>query len=206
MPKFVGNKLLNLIIMKKLVLLIGIIIFSLNVFGQRSSDRYVSPALSGSFGFSKYKYVQNNHVYQNDDETTFSLTPDVEFGFFANDRIRLGVELGIPFQAGWLGVLVAPNMGFYFPITDKFYYAPEIGVGFETGFYDFRFNSDYAYYQLSAYINLCAFEFQVKENVSIAMQVGEIGYSFFEFYRHIESTQQFYAYLNTGMMIVRFFF
>ena len=192
--------------MKKLALLIGIIIFSLNVFGQRSSDRYVSPALSGSFGYSKYKYVQNNHVYHNDEVNTLSLTPGVEFGFFANDRIRLGVELGVPFKAGWLGVLLAPNMGLYFPITDRFYYAPEIGVGFETGFYDFIFTRDQAYYQLSAYINLCAFEFQVKENVSIAMQVGEMGYSFLGFYRHLDTTQQFYAYLNTGMMIVRFFF
>lgn len=206
MPKFVGDKRLNLISMKKIVLLIGIIVFSLNVFGQRSSDRYVSPALSGSFAYSKYEYVQNDHVYQNDDVNRLALTLGAEIGFFANDRIRLGVEFGIPFREGLLGVLVAPNLGFYFPITDKLYYAPEIGVGYETGFYDGQFRMDHAYYEFSAYINLCSFEFQVKEKVSIAMQVGEIGYSYLDLFRRHDSTQQFYAYFNSGMMIVRFFF
>ena len=107
------------------------------------------------------------------------------------------------------GVRLNPNMGFYFPITDRFCYAPEIGLSYELGLYGdegFYFRDYEPYNIFLAYINVLAFEFRVKEKVGIAVQMGEIGYSFSKILGSRLSTRQFYAYCNTGMITARFYF
>ena len=218
-PKFAVGIHQKLFIMKKLVLLIGIVIFSMNVFAQSKGERYIATSLTASFEMSKYKIAYFNQEYEETEPGNFSIIPYVEYGRFANDNFRLSFAMGFPFRgypqnAEWdfnkmFGVSLNPNMGFYIPITDRFYYAPEIGLSYELGLYgeDDFYLPDYRLYNIFlAYINAFAFEFRVTEKVGIAVQMGEIGYSFSKILGSSVLTRQFYAYFNSGMITARFYF
>jgi hypothetical protein len=193
--------------MKKIALLIGIVILSMNVFGQKAGERYVSPCFSASFGVTNYKYYRYNTLYNVTEWSNVYISPSVEFGKFLTDKVRFGFSIGNPFtyfieDNSWMcGLLLSPNFGFYVPITDRFSYAPEIGVAGEVGFYDGRL-----YYQAMAYANLLVFEFRVKENISIAMHMGEIGYCYTRLFGSNAKTHQLYYNFNSGLISVRFYY
>ena len=207
MPKFVGNKPLNLNIMKKIILLVCLVVLSMNVFGQKEGERYISPCLSASFGLMHYKYYRYNTLHEDTQWSTIIISPSVEFGKFLTNGVRFGFSIGHPFSYSieedeWLfGTLLSPNFGFYVPITDRFSYAPEIGVAGEVGLYDGSM-----YYQAMAYVNLLVFDFRVKENISIAMHMGEIGYCYSRLFGTSAETHQFYNNFNSGMISVRFYY
>ena len=193
--------------MKKIFLLVCIVVLSMNVFGQKAGERYVSPCFSASFGLAHYTYYQYNTLQRETELGNVYLSPGVEWGKFFTDKIRLSIYLETPMtilteeEELVFGSLLSPNMGIYFPITEKLSYAPEIGFGGEWGYYYRK-----AFGQLSVYLNLLVFEFRVKENISIAMHVGEIGYSYTNYFRYGATTQQFYCNLNQGMISVRFYY
>ena len=193
--------------MKKNVLLIVIVFFSMNVFGQKEGEKYVSPYFLASFGLTNYNYSQNNSSYKDTEWSNVYISPGVEFGKFLTDRLRFGFSIGNPFsyfiedEAVMLGTLISPNLGFYLPITDRFSYAPEVGLGGELGLYNGRW-----YSKAMAYTNLLVFDFRVKENVSIAMHMGEIGYCYSKLFRSSGYSNQFYYNLNSGMISVRFYY
>jgi len=193
--------------MKKLALLIGIVIFSMNVFGQKEGEKYVSPCLSASFGFTNYNYYQNNWLYKDTEWSSVYFSPSVEFGKFLTDRLCFGFMIGNPFVYSvddgpmMLGTLLSPNLGFYIPITDRLSYAPEVGLGGELGLY-----SGHWYSKATAYTNLLVFDFRVKENVSIAMHMGEIGYCFSKVFWSNGYSSQFYYNFNSGIISVRFYY
>ena len=199
--------ILNLIIMKKSVLFIVIVTLSMNVFGQKEGERYVSPYLSASFGLTNYRYFQNGGSYHNTEWSNVYISPGVEFGKFLTDNLRFGFSIGNPFSyfvednSAMLGTLVSTNLGFYVPITDRFSYAPEVGLGGELGLYNGHW-----YYKAMAYTNLLVFDFRVKENVSIAMHMGEIGYCFSKVFNSSGYANQFYYNFNSGMISVRFYY
>ena len=190
--------------MKKLALLIVIVILSMSVFGQKEGDRYVSPCFSASFGITNYKYYRYNMLDNVTEWSNLYISPSVEIGKFLTDKVRFGFSIGNPFTYFieddlWMwGLLLSPNFGFYVPITDRFSYAPEIGVAGEVGFYD------RLYYQAMAYANLLVFEFRVTENISIAMHMGEIGYCYTQW--SSAKTHQLYYNFNSGMISVRFYY
>lgn len=193
--------------MKKSVLFIVIVTLSMNVFGQKEGERYVSPYLSASFGLTNYRYFQNGGSYHNTEWSNVYISPGVEFGKFLTDNLRFGFSIGNPFSyfvednSAMLGTLVSPNLGFYVPITDRFSYAPEVGLGGELGLYNGHW-----YYKAMAYTNLLVFDFRVKENVSIALHMGEIGYCFSKVFNSSGYANQFYYNFNSGMISVRFYY
>ena len=193
--------------MKKVSLLITIVVLSMNVFGQKEGERYVSPCLSASFGLTNYNSFQYSRSNNNTEWNNVYISPSVEFGKFLTDNLRFGFSIGNPFsyfvedRAAMLGTLVSPNLGFYVPITDRFSYAPEVGIGGELGLYNGHW-----YYKAMAYTNLLVFDFRVKENVSIAMHMGEIGYCFSKLFNSSGYSNQFYYNFNSGVISVRFYY
>ena len=194
----------------------------MNVFGQRKGEKYVAPCLSASFGTTTYKYAYFNQEYKETEPNTLSVSPSIEYGRFVNDNVRLSIALGFPFDAypndseyddKWnfdkmFGFRLSPNMGIYVPITDRFCYAPEIGVGYEFGFYwsGGSYIEEYELYnRYLAYINVLSFEFRVKEKVAIMMYMGEMGYCFSKILGSRASTQQLYFSFNSGAISVRFY-
>lgn len=179
----------------------------MNVFGQKAGERYVSPSVSASFSLANFKYYQYNNLHQETELGNVYLSPGVEFGKFVTDKLRFGFYLGTPVtvltedKELMFGSLFSPNIGIYLPITESFSYAPEVGLGGELGYYYGK-----AYGQLTSYINLLVFDFRVRENVSIVMYMGEMGYSYTNYFGYGASSQQFYCNLNKGMISVRFFY
>lgn len=64
--------------------------------------------------------------------TTFSLAPEV--GHFIEKNLRLGFSLGYQFMSEEgvtaHGLTVGPNLAYYVRLCDRFYYTPELAIGF----------------------------------------------------------------------------
>ena len=130
--------------MKKIVLFIGLVILSITVFAQDKGDKYLAPNLSVAYGNQSYSSLFNTTFYYSERPYDFSLNPSGEFAYFPINNFRLGIAVGLPFsvfpafyhnyewEIGYaLGVSVKPNIAYYVRLTDRLYYAPEIGFKYE---------------------------------------------------------------------------
>lgn len=210
--------------MKKLVLLIGIVIFSINVFAQNKGEKYLSTTLSGCMGTQTLKYIGPGylHEYVYSQPLDFSVSATGEFAYFSADHFRLGFALGIPYYSSpvsehngvWyytrmLGAFVNPNIAYYIPLGERAFYTPEIGVKLEMGHYSsksetFDFN-DYFYTQFSVYLNILAFEFRVNEKFAISIGSGVAYYYNGKIIGSQGRTQQWILNLSSGTVAAVFY-
>ena len=188
---------LNLIIMKKAVILIVLIILSINVFAQNKGDKYLAPSLSVTYGDQSYSsYLFNTAYYYREKPIDFSLNPSCEFGYFPINNFRLGIAVGLPFTVfpafyhdnKWeidyaIAVSVKPNIAYYVRLADRLYYAPEIGFKYELwNWFDYigsilEFENG-LYQTVSVYANLFDLEFRVNEKLAIGVGLGSLYYSY----------------------------
>ena len=74
-----------------------------------------------------------------------------------------------------------PNLSYYFPITDRFFYTPEFGLSFEVGSYNEMLDSNdhykTGYTGWAIYANYAAFEFKVNEKIAIGLNLGSLDYA-----------------------------
>ncbi len=182
--------------MKKLLMLLCVFILSMNVMAQNKRDKYLAPSLSVAYGNQSYSsYLFNTAYYYREKPVDFSLNPSCEFGYFPINNFRLGIAIGLPFSVfpafhydnKWeidyaLGVSVKPNIAYYVRLTDRLYYAPEIGFKYELwNWFDYigsilEFENG-LYQTISVYINLFDLEFRVNEKLAIGVGLGSLYYS-----------------------------
>ena len=194
---------LKSVIMKKLVLLIGIVILSMNVFAQERGDKYFVTSASASFG-SLYQKISNGHqsiIFEQPMETDLGL--QLGFGWFVAKNFRLELCLNANYeqvpreQSGdkwlnntWTAVGLAPSLSYYVRLADRFYYTPEIGVNFAFGKYTFEQDSqpseDYNYKGYELYANLLAFRYRVTPKFSLGVIVSDARYNRSKYYNFSE--------------------
>lgn len=65
-------------------------------------------------------------------QTTFGFAP--EFGYFASDRLRVGGSIGYQLISSdgetTHGLTAGPSLAYYVRLCDRFYYTPQLAVGF----------------------------------------------------------------------------
>ena len=195
-PIFANNNHLNQVIMKKIVLFSGLIILSINVFGQNKGDKYLAPNLSVAYGNQSYSSIFHVPYYYSVKPYDFSLNPGCEFAYFPINNFRLGIAVGLPFtvfpafyhENKWetdyaIGVSVKPNIAYYVRLADRLYYAPEIGFKYELwNWFDYigsilEFENG-LYQTVSVYANLFDLEFRVNEKLAIGVGLGSLYYSY----------------------------
>ena len=182
--------------MKRIVLLIGMVFFSLNVVAQKEGEKYLAPSISASFGRQYAHYTNYLEHYNASKPLDISVTPGFEFGYFSADNWRLAFALVFPFYAtpqreydyGWdynytMAITVNPNVAYYVRLVDKLYYTPEIGIKFECGRESDDFKGVFdrrtpAYYGIFCYSNLLGLEYRVSEKMAINVGIGAIYYVF----------------------------
>ena len=177
-------------------MLLCVFILSMNVMAQNKRDKYLAPSLSVAYGNQSYSsYLFNTAYYYREKPVDFSLNPSCEFGYFPINNFRLGIAIGLPFSVfpafhydnKWeidyaLGVSVKPNIAYYVRLTDRLYYAPEIGFKYELwNWFDYigsilEFENG-LYQTISVYINLFDLEFRVNEKLAIGVGLGSLYYS-----------------------------
>lgn len=65
-------------------------------------------------------------------QTTFGFAP--EFGYFASDKLRIGGSIGYQLISAngetTHGLTAGPSLAYYVRLCDRFYYTPQLAVGF----------------------------------------------------------------------------
>lgn len=179
--------------MKKLVLLIGIIAFSMNVFAQNKGDKYFVTTAYASFGKAIVENYNGYQIAKRDQPLNTYLDAGVGFGFFAVNRLRLQMTVGVPYAKEpramendmWLfnrsvGVELIPSIAYYFKLVDGLYYVMEAGGDFVFGqnTYDVSYHQSekYDYRLRGVFVDLIGFESRVSQKCALGFKMGQVGY------------------------------
>lgn len=186
--------------MKKLLLLFGVVILSLNVFAQNKGDMYVLTSVNASFGqMSSYQIYNNQSTLYAEEPMDTQLGLGLGFGYFVANNFRLelvvsGYSVKSPREKTstvWLndvnkGVQINPSISYFVKLADRFYYTPEIGAGFDFGKYVYEEtvarSTTYPYRGYSLYANLLAFQFKVSQRFSLGVNAGDVQYTHGTYY------------------------
>ena len=185
-------------VMKKLVLLIGVVILSMNVFAQEKGDKYFITTAYASFGKAKIENYNGHQFAKGEQPLNTYLDANVGFGVFAANRFRFQLTVGVPYgkepsamdNGQWLfnrtiGVELMPSVAYYFKLAERFYYVMEAGGDFVFGqnTYDVSYyqSEKYDYKLRGAYLDLIGFEARVSQRCALGFKMGQVGY----FYRKV---------------------
>ena len=199
--------------MKKLLLLFGVVILSMNVFAQNKGDMYVLTSVKASFGKMSSYQIYNNHssLYAEQPMDT-QLGLGIGFGYFVANNFRLelvvsGYSVKSPREEAssvWLndvnkGVQLNPNISYFVKLADRFYYTPEIGASFDFGKYVYEEtvgrSMTYPVRGYSLYANLLAFQFKVSQRFSLGVNAGDVQYTHGTYY---DSDEPFFESKSLG--------
>ena len=187
--------------MKKLVLFVGIVVFSMNVFAQNKGDKYFVTTAYASFGKAKIENFNGYQIAKGTQPLNTYFDASVGFGFFVANHLRLQMAVGLPYakepssmeNETWLfnqsiGVELLPSIAYYFKLADRFYYVLEAGGDFVFGSntYDVpSYKSEkYDYRLRGAYVDLIGFESRVSQKFALGFKLGQVDY----FYRKISDS------------------
>lgn len=200
--------------MKKLVILIGIIIFSMSVFGQNKGEIYLLTSTTASFGHQKSNSYNYNGTIASTNESPIDtyLKFYAGFGWFIAKNFRFELALGVSNEkqlreqtsaTAWLynrftSFNVSPNLSYYVRLADRFYYTPEIGVEFAFGKFSYEESYsktwNYPYRCYSFYANLLAFEYRVGPHFGLWVNVGSLNHYRWSYY---DDDKMFYSNNST---------
>ena len=205
--------------MKKLVILIGIVVLSMNVFSQNKGDMYILTSATASFGQmhgSMYNPINGVLVSSIDEPLDTYLELGTGFGYFAANNFRLEICLSAYYEKDprekasgdlWLSnkykaLCVCPNLSYYVRLADKFYYTPEVGVSIDFGMYSYdktvSKTLDYPYRGYALYADLLSFMYRVGPHFAICAGVGELRYNHRNYY---EDGDMFYSGSTTAFYL-----
>lgn len=180
--------------MKRIVFIVAAMLMSLASFAQAKGEKYVAGTFSGDFGTQKTTYQYENFSETSSEPLNTELGLGLEYGHFVIKNLRLSVGVGVSYlgtpivetDTRWLknktiAYFVNPNVSYYMPLTDKLYYAPEIGAAFEYGSVkkELTLNKSYTTPATgwSVYAHLLALEYRVSQKVALGIAVGSFSYS-----------------------------
>lgn len=192
--------------MKRLFCILLALTACVSLSAQQRGDKAISVYAGGAFSNAPYTAVQAAG----------------EFNYFVADNFRLSFAVGVPFTSttvadnlkqNTFGVYFNPNIAYYVKLTDNFYYAPEIGGGYDLGSFKQKYtstvlvNGKYNGYYL--YFAPLYFEFKVNPRFAIGVTIGEF---YYENYKYKDSSNQivdksdtFSFTLNSGNVSCRFY-
>lgn len=155
--------------MKKLLLCaMALTLSATTLFGQNKGDLYVG----GMIGVATSSIsIEGASATQ----TTFSLTPEV--GYFVCDNLRLAGSLGYQLSSSngltTHALTIGPSLAYYVRLCDRFYYTPELAVGFA-----FASTEGATGYGVGLGLALGAFEFQPSSRWGISLSLVSLNYSY----------------------------
>lgn len=130
---------------------------------QKKGDAYVG----GNLKFALSSSGSNGYMSTG---TYFSVAP--EFGYFVNDRIRIGGEISYEVSSNAHVVALTPNIAYYLPIINGLYYTPQLNIGGGVGIY-----SGYVAGIFTTTLNLASFEYKPTERFGISTSLININYN-----------------------------
>lgn len=179
--------------MKKHVFFAAFLLISLASYAQIKGDRYVSGSLTANCGNQTITLKEGAFSYTESQPLETTLGIAAEYGFFAENNLRIGVSFGGSWgsspiansiEAGekynLFAVSVNPSLAYYIRLTDNLYYTPELGIALERGTLSEQKSKDKNNSLLAwgwdAYVHLLSFEFKVSEKIALGATIGSISY------------------------------
>ena len=179
--------------MKRITFIVVAMLMSLASFAQAKGEKYVAGTFRGDFGTQKTTYQYDSYSNTSSEPTNTSLVVGLEYGHFVVNNLRLSVGVGVSYlgvpieetNIRWLrnktvSYVVNPNVSYYVPVTDKLYYAPEIGASFESGSIKDELTLHKSYTTpatgWSIYAHFFALEYRVSPKVALGMAIGSFSY------------------------------
>ena len=111
-------------------------------------------------------------------QTTFGFAP--EFGYFASDRLRVGGSIGYQLISSdgetTHGLTAGPSLAYYVRLCDRFYYTPQLAVGFA-----FASTDGTSGYGFDAGLSLGAFEIRPSAHIGLSVSLLTLGYSYLSY-------------------------
>lgn len=182
--------------MRKILLLACALLISFMSNAQLKGDKYFAGGISLSAGSQIIKAQDKSYITNHTQPSDFSFAIGGEFGCFVDNNFRIAIGLSIPVSikptseddsGKWLktktiGLALNPSLSYYFPITDRFFYTPELGFSYEFGSYNemLTSNENYKtrYTGWTVYANYAAFEFKINEKFAIGLNLGSFNYAY----------------------------
>lgn len=152
--------------MKKIILTLAACIAAVSAFAQEKGQFSVGGMVGLSFNAATSKSDNGSVITKfNDSELTLSLTPEV--CYFLEDNIKVGAKLGFVTGSGYNSLTVCPMAGYYLPLADKLYYAPEVSAGIHANFGSNMSSSAGFLFNLA----IGNFEYRVLERLALSVNV-----------------------------------
>ncbi len=111
-------------------------------------------------------------------QTTFGFAP--EFGYFASDRLRIGGSIGYQLISSdgetTHGLTAGPSLAYYVRLCDRFYYTPQLAVGFA-----FASTDGTSGYGFDAGLSLGAFEIRPSAHIGLSVSLLTLDYSYLSY-------------------------
>lgn len=175
--------------MKKLVLLASAIALCMTSFAQTKGQKYVAGSIAAEFGSQNTTQSLGSYSVTENSPLGSSFDIGVEGGYFIMDNLRIGIGVATALSNEptsevdnvWLKdsskeISITPNVAYYIKLTDNLYYTPEIGLSLVTGSISSQTSKSESYKLdckgFGLYLNFAAFEFRVKNNLAIGLNVG----------------------------------
>lgn len=171
-------------------LLLFLLAFSLTslAFGQKAEDKSFGIGLDFTTGMNKYQ----GDSYWIPEDTGANVM--LEYGYFASNHLRFSIAGGILYTSSpsrdgekdWLNTrsicaVLNPGISYYFRITDRFFYTPEVGYAFSVGGYSQELSHAEKVKALrmihSFYLNALAFECKLDDKWSVSFTGGALNWS-----------------------------
>lgn len=158
--------------MKKLLLpALAFLLWIPTVSAQSKGDKYIG----GIIGVTTTSIsIDGSSATQ----TTFGFAP--EFGYFASDKLRIGGSVGYQMISSdgdaTHGLTVGPSLAYYVRLCDRFYYTPQLAVGFA-----FASTEGMNGYGFDAGLSLGAFEVRPSAHIGLSLNLLSLQYSYLSY-------------------------
>lgn len=111
-------------------------------------------------------------------QTTFGFAP--KFGYFASDKLRIGGSIGYQLISAngetTHGLTAGPSLAYYVRLCDRFYYTPQLAVGFA-----FASTDGTSGYGFDAGLSLGAFEIRPSSHIGLSIGLLTLDYSYLSY-------------------------
>lgn len=179
--------------MKKLLLCavtLALSVYTLSA--QNKGDKYVGGMLGVTTNTVSIERDMWSYENSTSTQTTFSFAPQA--GVFVCNNLRLGGLLS--YQLTNKGditthaLTIGPSLAYYVRLCERFYYTPEVSLGF--AFESAKvYNESTTGYGVGLGVSLGAFEFQPSSHWGIAFSLLSLDYSYLSYsdYDHIDVSE-----------------
>lgn len=132
---------------------------------QKKDDLYAG----GIIKFGLHSAGSNGHM-----GTSCSFAVEPEVGLFLIDNLKVGGKISYEYASSSHNFRVMPNVAYYLPIVDKFYYTPQFAIGGGFAAYNGVDGVD-GIFTMS--FNLASFEYKPIENLGISLDLINLDYN-----------------------------